>query len=145
MDRHLHKKYIPQCPRNASLVDQYMWKEKDTNKYRCYNGISHPIYDCKGWVNYSLPLEYYPPVDQVHPQIEMTRRMHMQWRIDPNKLVYIGEYPREGFEFPDQDRHLGRTEGFYSEGAYLHMTSDMKPGYPLPDPYGSNRGCSACS
>lgn len=91
MDRNLHPKYKPECPRHASLVDQYMWKEKDTNKYMCYNGISHPIYDCKGEISYSLPLEMYPPVNRVHPQIDMVRRMHFNYRGSPDK------YYREGY------------------------------------------------
>lgn len=80
MDRNLHLKYNPNCPKNYGLVDQYMWKNKDTTKYKCYNGISHPIYDCKGWVNYSLPLEQYPPVDDIHPQIYMVNKLHMNER-----------------------------------------------------------------
>ena len=89
MDRNLHKKFVPPCKRNISEVDQYSWEQKDTNKYMCTNGISHPIYDCKGWVNYSLPLELYPPVTEIHPQIEMTRRMHLNWRGSPYRLVEL--------------------------------------------------------
>nr|QBK86626.1 MAG: hypothetical protein LCMAC102_04220 [Marseillevirus LCMAC102] len=140
MDRQLHKKYNPQCPRQAGLPDQYMWKEKDTTYYKCYNGISHPIYDCKGWINYSLPLEMYPRVNTVHPQISMVNRMHMNLREDPN--VFVRE------EFSHEDRNLARTEGFYYDvlpKAGMHLSSDMKPGYPLPSPYGDTRGCSACN
>lgn len=96
MDRNLHKKYTPQCPRNIAVVDQYMWPNKDTNKYKCYNGISHPIYDCKGWINYSLPLEMYPPVHRIHPQIHMTRRMHLNYR--PNRRAPSST---ERFQFAD--------------------------------------------
>jgi len=80
MDRHLHKKYIPQCPRQPNIPDQYMWNQKDTNKYMCFNGISHPIYDCGGNINYGLPLEMYPPVNEIHPQIGMVRHMHLNLR-----------------------------------------------------------------
>jgi hypothetical protein len=80
MDRHLHVPYFPQCPRTQPLSSQYMWPEKDTNQYMCYNGISHPIYSCNGNINYTLPLEMYPPVDDVHPQIKMVRRMHLNHR-----------------------------------------------------------------
>ena len=144
MDRAYHKKHVPQCPRQAAIVDQYMWAEKDTNKYRCYNGISHPIYDCKGQISYSLPLEEYPQVGKVHPQIGMTRKMHLNWREDPNKTVPL----LEGFNFPNQDLSLNRTEGFYSgplPRPGMHISTDMTPGYPLPNPYGNNRGCSACN
>ncbi len=80
MDRNLHKKYIPNCPRQAAVVDQYSWPQKDTNQYMCYNGISHPIYDCKGDINYTLPLEMYPKVGAIHPQIGMVKRPHLNFR-----------------------------------------------------------------
>ena len=118
MDRNLHPKFIPPCKANISLVDQYSLPEKDTNKYMCTNGISHPIYDCKGWVNYSLPLELYPPENEIHPQIEMTRRMHLNWRMDPTKIVHLRQQYKpyknnytEGFQYDDIES--GRVEGFY--------------------------------
>lgn len=80
MDRHLHRKYYPVCPNNVPLVDQYMWREKDSTPRSCYNGVSHPIYDCKGWIHYSLPLEEYPKVNEIHPQISMVSRAHHQRR-----------------------------------------------------------------
>ena len=94
MDRTYFIKHIPQCPRQSAIVDQYMWEEKDTNKYRCYNGISHPIYDCKGMVNFSLPLEYYPPVNEVHPQIKMVKRPHFNYR-QPSRVIYRSPRLRE--------------------------------------------------
>ena len=72
MDRNLHRKYVPECPANVGLPDQYMWEIKDTNKYPCRNGVSHPIYDCKGSIHYSLPLHMYPAVSKVHTQISMS-------------------------------------------------------------------------
>ena len=80
MDKNLHKKYIPQCPRHYAVVDQYMWPEKDTMGITCFNGISHPIYDANGWINYSLPLASYPPVNQIHPEIAMVHRNHLNSR-----------------------------------------------------------------
>ncbi len=151
MDRHLHKKYNPQCPRQAAIVDQYMWKDKDTTYYKCYNGISHPIYDCKGWINYSLPLEKYPLVNEVHPQIAMTRRMHMNYRNDPHKMGFIPpSVPlRERFIIPDRNENrveemYMRPETFFPKTGF-HLSSDHISGYPLPNPYGDNRGCSACN
>ena len=94
MDRNMHPRYVPQCPRQAAIVDQYMWKQKDTNKYKCYNGISHPIYDCTGQVNYSLPLDQYPPANGIHPQIAMTRRMHLNLREDPHRQVFMPNVQR---------------------------------------------------
>jgi len=72
MDRHFHAKHIPCCPPNVGMPDQYMWPVKDTNKYPCRNGVSHPIYDCEGSIHYSLPLHQYPRISEVHPQIAMS-------------------------------------------------------------------------
>lgn len=80
MDRSGHARYHPTCPRQVAPVDQYMWSEKDTTKYMCHNGISHPIYDCRGWIHYSLPLEMWPKVGSVHPQISMVNRSHHNHR-----------------------------------------------------------------
>jgi len=85
MDRNLHVPYFPQAPRHIAPVDQYFWETKDNNQYMAYNGISHPIYSCNGSINYTLPLEMYPPVDDVHPQIKMVRRMHLNQR-GPNPV-----------------------------------------------------------
>ena len=93
MDRNLHMKHVPVCPRNIGIVDQYSWAEKDTNKYACYNGISHPIYDTKGWINYGLPLEMYPPVDAVHPQIAMVKRGRMNYRGPVNPALPARQSP----------------------------------------------------
>lgn len=129
MDRHLHKvKYIPQCPRQAALVDQYMWEQKDTNKYMCYNGISHPIYDCKGWINYSLPLEEYPPVDSIHPQIAMVKRPHLNYRGSSSL----------------KERYSHLSNGKRKEPHFV-LATDRVPGYPLGSPYGDQRYCSSCS
>lgn len=80
MDRNLHRKYIPNCKRNIPIVNQYMWPQKDSNKYTCDNGMSNPIYDCKGWISYSLPLHMYPKVNEIHPQIAMSERAHLNYR-----------------------------------------------------------------
>ena len=142
MDRGGHMIHIPKCRRNIGLPNQFAWKEKDTNKYSCTNGISHPIYDCKGWINFSLPLEMYPRVGEVHPQIEMTRRMHMSYRGNPKKIVPVHQRPTVEYyqhEFDD------RQEGIYSRVPQrMVLSSDRVPGYKLPNPYGDNRGCSAC-
>ena len=129
MDRHQHKKYVPQCPRHAAIVDQYMWEEKDTTKYMCYNGISHPIYDCKGYVSFSLPLEEYPVVDQIHPQIQMTRRMHMNFREDPRHRP-----TRENFIH--KDLRENRVEGLYIPKSKVLAVNKLPTVMPT--------GCSSC-
>ena len=142
MDRGGHLKYVPQCPSHAGIVDQYMWPEKDTNAYRCYNGISHPIYDCKGWVNFSLPLEHYPPVNDVHPQIKMIDRMHLNYR---EPIERVGDW-REGYEKPQTQRDE-RLEGFYRglpQGSVAGIISNRVPGYPLPSPHGDTRSSRSC-
>lgn len=60
MERDLYPKRVPFCPQQASLVDQYMWPVKDANSYHCDNGLLGPVYDCRGNLNFTLPLERYP-------------------------------------------------------------------------------------
>ena len=103
MDRDVSPAYFPQCPRNAGLPDQYMWAEKDTTAYKCYNGVSHPIYGCDGKINYSLPLHMYPQQGQVHPQVQRTKRPHMDYRQDPRVLVHEPRLPAR----PDLVHHYG--------------------------------------
>ncbi len=108
VDRNQHVKHVPTCPRNIAPVDQYLFETKDTNTYMCNNGISHPIYDCQGNIQFSLPLEMYPPVDAVHPQIALGRRMHLNFRPSWETSVppsYGGVYTPppttvEGYEPP---------------------------------------------
>lgn len=124
MDRHLHLPYFPQAPRHIGLPDQYLWKHKDTNKYMAYNGISHPIYSCNGNINYTLPLEMYPPVDDVHPQIKMVRRMHLNQR-GPNPV----------YETPPtvSDYHMGYVPA--KTGWSPHMSNNPfgKEGFQHPN------------
>lgn len=113
MDRTPKIRYIPQCPRNIGIVDQYMWPQKDTNKYMCYNGISHPIYDCQGMINFTLPLEMYPPDGDVHPQIKLINRMQLNYR-----QPYI-------FREPLQEGYDNMSDGMYTEGAFAAMSKRM--------------------
>jgi len=97
MDRHMHLKHVPTQIPNISLVDQYMWPEKDSTIHHPHdNGISHPIYDCKGWIHYSLPLEMYPKVGHLHPQV--------QHQLNSNQRHYQNR---------SKDAREGRTSGFY--------------------------------
>ncbi len=162
MDRHLHKPYVPTCPRQAAIVDQYMWPQKDTNKYMCHNGISHPIYDCRGMINYTLPLEMYPPVNHVHPQIAMVRNPHLQYRGSALHRTRVGrpdlgDYAQDPGMLSQQDESEGRIEGFYLRGPYgkTYQTCPSKRGFvlatqrtqpgKLPDPSGYAAGRSACN
>lgn len=94
MYRDNYEKHVPTCPKTVPVVDQYLWKERDTNKYTCSNGVSHPIYDCKGDVSFTLPLEMYPPAGKVHPQIALSNRMHYNYRMSPDFV----ELAREGYD-----------------------------------------------
>ena len=69
-DRDYHRKYYPSCPTNVALVDQYMWSVKDSNQYGCTNGVSAPIYEIDGTIAHQLPLELYPPVNDIHPEVK---------------------------------------------------------------------------
>lgn len=89
MYRNNYKKYVPSCPKTVPVVDQYLWKERDTNEYTCNNGVSHPIYDCKGDVSFTLPLEMYPPGGEIHPQIALSNRMHFNYRMSPDIAVEL--------------------------------------------------------
>lgn len=155
MDRQLHKKYVPTCPRHTALVDQYMWPQKDSTKYMCHNGISHAIYDCKGWINYTLPLEMYPPVGKVHPQIAMVRRPHLQYRGSSLHRTDHRQHSREYYS--NKDSIEGRTEGFYFRGprggeyqscpskrGFIIASQRTEPG-KLPSPHGYAAGRSACN
>lgn len=157
MDRNLVKRYIPKCPRNIGVVDQYSWEYKDTNDYMCENGISHPIYDCNGWAQFSLPLDMYPPNNDIHPQIKMVKKMHLNWRGNEQQLNYImdQELPNPS---PNSDKRL---EGFYNDPYMVFettsrnhpsydsfsgpprtvFTTNKVRGYPLPDPYVQKSSC----
>lgn len=104
MDRVPNPIHVPTCPRQIPLVNQYMWPHKDSTQYHCNNGISHPIYDCQGHVQRALPLEEYEFNGQIHPQVRLTRRMHLNFRENPNFKVAL------------EDLKSKRTEGFYVNG-----------------------------
>lgn len=72
MDRDKHKKYVPYCPPNIPVVDQYMWSGKDKKMAHanCLNGLSQDIYNCRGELSRTLPLEMYPKVNEIHPQVK---------------------------------------------------------------------------
>lgn len=121
MDRNLHKKYYPQCPNNFPQVDQYMFEQPDTNTYTCINGLSNAIYNCDGTIHYSLPLDKYPLVNEIHEQIPYTRRMHLTFRDNPSLLV-------EGNGSESSNGRSGRNG--IREG-YLPPGPDFRDGYYL--------------
>jgi hypothetical protein len=95
-------RYIPTCPSQIAVVDQYMWPTKDTANHICNNGISHPIYNCKGDIHFSLPLEMYPKVGKLHPQIQpVYKNLHTNMRKNITIPNYPGTRinPRSGLQF----------------------------------------------
>jgi hypothetical protein len=98
MYRDNHKKHIPTCPKTIPVVDQFLWKDRDTNQYNCNNGISHTIYDCQGNIHFSLPLDMYPPAGEIHPQIPLSNRMHYNYRMSPDIIVEAQEVLKEGYD-----------------------------------------------
>lgn len=104
MERFLHKRHIPYCQTRVAVVDQYMWPEKDTTERTCNNGISHPIYACDGTVSRTLPLDMWPKVNEVHPQIRKSSQPHFGSR-DPRMKAAI--------TMAEIDMARGRLEGLY--------------------------------
>jgi len=104
VERNRYTKHIPMCVTRPALVDQYMWPEKDTTERICENGISNPIYSCDGNVSRTLPLDMYPQVDKVHPQIFRSSQPHFGLR-DPRTAKIV--------ELNQLDLASKRLEGFY--------------------------------
>lgn len=105
VDRYSHKRHIPFCPTQVPMVNQYMWPEKDTNEYLCVNGLSHAIYACDGSIARTLPLEMWPRVNEIHPQIAQSRRRHFALRSQPARDVF-----KSAFALQQRDNRL---EGMY--------------------------------
>lgn len=80
MDRTSHKRYVPYCSTRIHPVDQYMFNEIDTKERVCQNGISHPIYSCNGELSRFLPLDMWPRVNEIHPQIRQSSIPHFDAR-----------------------------------------------------------------
>ena len=118
MERNWSRKWIPFCPTRYAQVDQYSFPEKDTTERHSFDGLSHPIYSCNGWVSYTLPLGMWPKVNEVHPQISMSELPHFGAR-DPQMRMQI--------ESMERDRKEKRLEGMYTLGdeynPYLYRPS----------------------
>jgi len=104
MERNRHRKNIPFCETRVAQVDQYSWPEHDPKERVCMNGITHPIYSCNGDISYTLPLDQYPRVNEVHPQIAYSRFPHYGFR-DKNMEHYALAMAK--------DFESRRLEGFY--------------------------------
>lgn len=111
MYRNNYKKYVPTCPKTIPVVDQYLWKDRDTNQYTCDNGVSHSIYDCQGNVSFTLPLEMYPPGGEIHPQIPLSNRMHYNYRMSPDFLVEMGSVGGSGGRSSSQPAGISPAPG----------------------------------
>jgi len=73
MDRKSHIPHFPTLTPSKPYVDNYMEGTPRFIGYDPYKqlntGVSQPIYDVYGDVNFSLPLDMYPPRRDVHRQI----------------------------------------------------------------------------
>lgn len=78
MDRKSHPKHFPILTPAKPYVDNYL---KGTPRFSAHDpypplntGLSQPIYDVYGDVNFSLPLDMYPPANDLHRQIILHNR-----------------------------------------------------------------------
>jgi hypothetical protein len=107
MDTTSHRRYVPFCETRIHPADQYMFPEVDTTERTCQNGVSHPIYSCRGEISRTLPLTMYPKVNEIHPQIFRSSQPHFGVR-DPAMARMV--------EMDQLDKARGRIEGFYVDG-----------------------------
>jgi hypothetical protein len=107
MDRTSHKRHVPLCTTRIHPVDQYMFPEVDTQERVCENGVSHPIYSCNGEISRFLPLDMWPRVNEIHPQVRMSSQPHFGIR-DARAAKRI--------ELEQLDLATKRLEGLYVHG-----------------------------
>lgn len=107
MDRSSHVRHVPYYETRVALVDQYTWPEKDSTERVGANGVSHPCYACNGDISRTLPLNDWPKVNEVHPQVRMSSQPHFMAR-DP--------YVARQIEQEQLDLARKRIEGFYVQG-----------------------------
>jgi hypothetical protein len=113
MDRNCHLRHVPMCETRIHPVDQYSFDNVDTTERTCNNGVSHPIYSCNGEISRFLPLDMYPKVNELHPQIRMGSQPHFGIR-DPNYAKKL--------ELTQLDLATKRLEGFYIHGGEYDPT-----------------------
>lgn len=107
MSRDQSLRHVPYCETRVAHVDQYMWSEVDTTERKCTNGLSHPVYSCDGTISRTLPLDMWPTVNEVHPQIRMSSQPHF---ISRNPAM------ARQIELTQLDLASKRLEGFYING-----------------------------
>jgi len=73
MDRKSHKKHDLILTPAQPYVDNYLQGIPRFQGYDPYpplnTGLTRPIYDIHGNIQFSLPLEHYPPVRKLHREI----------------------------------------------------------------------------
>jgi hypothetical protein len=109
MERDGHVRHIPFCETRVPLVDQYMWPEKDTTERICHNGVSHPVYACNGVISRTLPLDMYPKVNEVHPEIRMSSQPHFGIR-DPRMGEMVDRMQRDIAEKRLEGMYIGNMQ-----------------------------------
>lgn len=104
IERDRYLRHVPFCVTRPAIVDQYMWPEKDTTERVCVNGMSNPIYNSRGEISRFLPLEKYPLVGEIHPEVRMSDFPHFALR-DRRTAAAV--------QAMQLDRAAGRLEGMY--------------------------------
>lgn len=121
MSRDQHPRYVPFAETRIALVDQQAWEQKDTFQRVSANGISAPIYSCMGTLNRTLPLDKYPRINEVHPEVRIPLAPHFEARSQELRN-YIMSRPNQGpyrrydarvLREGQKDMDEGRIEGLY--------------------------------
>jgi hypothetical protein len=107
------QRYMPHCPTRIAPVDQYMMQQVDTTERTCQNGVSHPIYACNGDISRTLPLTYYPKVNEIHPQIYDSSQPHFESRDRATRAQI--------------ERNQLALSGGIIEGLYMHGSGEYDP------------------
>jgi len=76
MDRHSHPKFFATFIPTRPPVDTFLQgrNENDTAKPLLDTGLTNTCYDFNGNINYTLPLEDWPPNDDYHRDAYLMRR-----------------------------------------------------------------------
>ena len=82
MDRRSHPKYIPTFVPALPPADTYLsGRDENWTAYSLLNtGMSAgSVYDLNGNINYTLPLEQYPPINGYHVQAHLMDRYQKRY------------------------------------------------------------------
>lgn len=113
VERDRYRRHVPFCETRIALVDQYSFPEKDTSERICMNGLSHPIYSADGKISRQLPLDMYPRVDEVHPEMFGSSNPHFGMRnINSARQLEQRQLQRAGQRL-NGDVYVNDDSGYY--------------------------------